>query len=109
MFARVAVYDVPADRLDDAVAGLGGAIEEIAGFEGLHDAYVLVNRDTGRAMTLTLWSTPDSMLRSRVQATRLRNEAAQSGGADIVSVEEFQIARHQSFAAAPQTGANGAQ
>jgi hypothetical protein len=103
MFARIAVYDVPADRLDDAVVSFGAAIEQIAASEGLHDAYVLVNRDTGQAMTLTLWSTPDTMLRTRVQASRIRNEAAQAVGADVVSVEEYQIARHETFAGATPT------
>jgi hypothetical protein len=94
MFARVAVYEIPGGRMDEAVESFQGAIDEIA---ELHpeEVFVLVSRDANRALTMSLWERGDAMEGSRMKATRLRSEAAQSVGGSVQSVVEYEIAIRQ--------------
>lgn len=91
MFARVSIYDIPEDRADEAIESFERALETIAGADGLSEALFLVNRE-GKGIALTLWDDHEAMSASRVTASRLRSEAAASVVADVVSVDEFEVA-----------------
>ena len=91
-FARLAIYDVPEDMQADARAGFEQAIERIRDLPGLHEAYLLLGTEGGRAVTLTFCESHDAMAASRVVASRVRTEAAAAVDGEIVSVEEFEIA-----------------
>jgi len=95
VFARVAIYEVPGHRAADAVDGFREAIEQIEEMEGLREAYMLISPESGRALTMTIWGSRDAMERSRVRASRLRSEAAKSVEGGVFSVEEYQIAVHE--------------
>jgi heme-degrading monooxygenase HmoA len=95
MFARVAVYDLPGNLADETVKSFNEAMEEIGEMEGLVDAYLLVGPEGDHAMTVTFWSTKESMERSRVRASRLRSDASQAVGGAVRSAEEYQVAVHQ--------------
>jgi heme-degrading monooxygenase HmoA len=92
MFARLSVYEIPESRMDEAEDRFREALTEVAGMEGLEGCYFLVGTESNRAAALTLWTTPDSMARSRVTASRLRSEAARSLDGEVLSVEEFEVA-----------------
>src|SRR6266496_201387 len=94
MVARVSVYELPEERADEAAERFGEAIAEIRGLEGLEEAYLLLNPETGRAMTLTLWDGHQAAAASRVTATRLRTEAARAVDGSVVSSEEFDVSVH---------------
>jgi heme-degrading monooxygenase HmoA len=100
MFARVATYQVPANRLGDAVRNFQGAIEQIEDIEGLTEAYVLVGWEEGRALTMTLWGSQYAMESSRDTASRLRREAASESEGSVVSVAEYEVALHHVTGAA---------
>jgi heme-degrading monooxygenase HmoA len=95
MFARVATYDVPANQLDDAVRHFQEAIREITQIEGLAEAYVLVGRDDGRALTMTTWASQYALESSRDLASRLRRAAAKEVDGSVVSVAEYEVALHE--------------
>jgi heme-degrading monooxygenase HmoA len=90
-FARLAIYDVPEDMQADARAGFEQAIERIRDVPGLHEAYLLVGTESGRAVTLTFWESHDAMAASRVVASRVRSEAVASVSGQVVSVEEYEV------------------
>jgi heme-degrading monooxygenase HmoA len=92
MFARVAMYEVPADRIDDAAESFRQAIDEIRAMAGLAGAYLLVSTDSGRVLTMTLWESRAEMEASRVTASRLRSEAAGALGGSVVNSDEYEVA-----------------
>jgi heme-degrading monooxygenase HmoA len=92
MVARVSTYTGPADRLDDLVRGFeqsGDAVRELDGFE---DAYLLVDRAQGSAMTVALWSTREAADASAQRIEQLRSEAADLSDHSVRSVEVYDVA-----------------
>ena len=53
MLARVARYEVEAERIDDAVRVFGEAATEIEGLAGFAGGFVFVDQEDGRTMTVT--------------------------------------------------------
>ena len=91
MFARVARYDVPAERADDAVESFRHAAEAIARLPGLTTAYVMVDHESGTVATVTVWESRQAMEASEVRASRARQEAVGAVGGDCISVDRLAI------------------
>lgn len=91
MFARVSIYEIPQDRMDEARANFQTAVARIRETEGLDHAHFLLGCDSDRAVTITFWESHEAMAASRVVASRLRSDAAASVGGDVLSVEEFEV------------------
>jgi heme-degrading monooxygenase HmoA len=94
MFARVSRYDIPGDRVDEAVTKFADALAQITELGGFREAYLLVNRESECATTLTFWDSAAAMEASRVTASRLRTEAAQAADGAVTSSQEFEVAIH---------------
>ena len=95
MFARVSIYEVPAERVGAAAETFGQAIGQIREMTGLAAAYLLVNAENGRTLTMTLWDSRAAMEASRVTASRLRSEAARGLDGDVLSTEEYEVAARE--------------
>jgi heme-degrading monooxygenase HmoA len=93
MVARVARYEVPQDRIDDAFTAFGEAGTQIENLEGFAGGYVLIDREDGRTMTLTLWNNAAALENSERSAGSLRRKAAQDAGGTVLSVEKFEVAQ----------------
>jgi heme-degrading monooxygenase HmoA len=94
MFARVSTYEIPANRLADAARKFQGAVEEIQEIDGFREAYVLVDSEDGRALTMTVWDSRYAVEGSRDTASRLRRTAAKDSDGSIISVVEYEVAAH---------------
>jgi len=92
MFARVVRYQVDPDRCDEALDSLEGAVREIGKIEGITGGYLLVDGDSGRIITITLWEDQAALEASEVRASRLRQEALHAVEGDIESVERLRVA-----------------
>jgi heme-degrading monooxygenase HmoA len=53
--ARVARYEVSADRCDESVTAFLESAQAIAEMDGFDSGFVLVDSETGATMTLTFW------------------------------------------------------
>lgn len=95
MFARMAIYDVPVDRVDEARSSFQDAIARIGEAPGMEDALLFVGADSGRAVTITLWRDHAAMVASRVGASRIRSDALAAVDGDVVSVDEFEVIPNQ--------------
>ena len=95
VFARVSTYEVPPEKANDAADTFRQAIGEIRKLKGLVTAYVLVNGDSGRVVTITLWENAALMEASRMAATRLRGEAVRALDGDVLSTEEYEVAARE--------------
>jgi hypothetical protein len=93
MYARVTTTQGPPERADEAVRVIKEmvipAAEAIPGFKG---GLWLLDRAGGRGIAVTLFDTQESLSASADAATKIRGEGVAKIGADIVSVETYEVA-----------------
>jgi heme-degrading monooxygenase HmoA len=92
MFARVARYRYPEERVDDAVDAFRTASEGLSALDGNVGGYLLVDRDNSTALTVTFWESRQAMEASEVGASRLRSEAINTVGGDVEAVDRCEVA-----------------
>jgi heme-degrading monooxygenase HmoA len=89
MFARVATYSGDTDALK---RGFEAARTELQQIEGFSNAYFCIDREGGRALTMTLWESQAALDASADQAHQLRSRATEPAGATTDSVLQFEVA-----------------
>jgi hypothetical protein len=93
MFARVTTFEGPADQLDEGTRYTRESVlptaRRDAGWKGVIS---LIDRGTGKALTITLWETEDTMRATEEDANTLRGDIASSSGATIKNVERYEVA-----------------
>jgi heme-degrading monooxygenase HmoA len=94
VFARVAVYEVPGHRVDEAIERFREAIAQIREM-GPEEVFVLVSPENDRALTMSVWDQEEVMEASRIKASRLRSGASNAVGGSVQSVVEYQVAIHE--------------
>jgi heme-degrading monooxygenase HmoA len=87
MHARLSTYEGDAAELSKGFDAQTDAIEQLDGFKA---AYFGVS-SSGKAFSLTLWETEDALEVSAERAKQMRSAATQPSGAEIRSVENFEI------------------
>ena len=89
MHARVSSYQTSdPDRLVEGFKSVTGALE---GIDGFSHAFFMVDRDSGRAMSITMWESEDALDASVRQADELRKQGTEPSGATIESVQHYEI------------------
>ena len=93
MFARVSKFEgFSGDQVDEAVRvareQFVPAAQQSGGFEGM---YVLADRESGTALSITLWESREDMQASEEQANSSRQDAARSGGGSVAGVEKYEV------------------
>jgi heme-degrading monooxygenase HmoA len=92
MWARVSTFQGEPGRVDESIQitmeRALPAAREIPGFKGILG---LADRSTGKSLTVTLWESEEAMRESEAAADRIREDAAQAGGEQIVSVERYEV------------------
>lgn len=93
MFARVSTLrGDPAqidEGLDRARKDIVPRVQQLDGFKGL---YYLVDRESGKALSVVFYETEEALRASEEAASRLRSEAADTTGATVESVERYEVA-----------------
>ena len=88
MHARVSTYQFAPDAIDKASEQFDSAMNELDDMKG---AVLLVDRTTGKGMTITYWESQETLASSRQAADRVRSAAAQAASGSIESVEEYEV------------------
>lgn len=92
LFARVSTFQGPADGIDliakEAVESILPVARQLTGYKGM---LMLGDRESGKSIAVTLWESEAAMRESEEKANKLRGEAADAGGDEIVSVERFEV------------------
>ena len=88
MFARVSTYSGDADRLLEGFSDVSQPLEAIDGFS---HAYFMVDRENGKGISITIWDSEEALLASVAKADELRRRGAEAGGAQIESVQHYEI------------------
>jgi heme-degrading monooxygenase HmoA len=96
MHARVSTYQGPpnvtqeqvdeADRYDRE--NVLPAARQMEGFKG---AITLLDRQSGKALSVTLWESEEAMRASEQEANRLRQESAEAANETIENVERYEV------------------
>jgi len=89
MYARVATFQGDAARVDDAIASVRSEVESGDPPPGLEGAkmLMLVNRETGKGLGLTLFESEEAMRRG----DEALNAMNPSGGGQRTSVEYYEV------------------
>ena len=95
MFARVSTYDIP--NAEGAAEAFEAALPAIREMQGVTDAYLLVDRNRGKVLTITLWESEEAVRASEEAANRARSEASAAAGGSIQNVETYEVAFHETF------------
>lgn len=93
MFARVSTYRGDPGQIGEGVnyarENILPKVRQVDGFEGV---YYLVDRESGKALTITLWESEEAMRASEEEANRLRSESADASSATVENVERYEVA-----------------
>ena len=92
MHARVTTLETPQDQIDTGIERYRQALSTFDEIPGNTGALLLVDRETGKAVGITLWADEQALTDSREQADRIRQQAADDVGGGIRAVEEFKVA-----------------
>jgi len=91
MYARVSTYRGQPDRVEDGIRHVNST--DISGMEGFRGSYLLVDRQSGEAMTITLWESEESMQRTAGAATPLRSAIGEAfGDTQPPTVKTYEVA-----------------
>jgi heme-degrading monooxygenase HmoA len=93
MFARVSTYQGDPAQIDEGLnyarESILPRVQQVDGFEGV---YYLVDRESGKALTITLWESEEALRASEEEANRLRSESADASSATVEGVERYEVA-----------------
>ena len=93
MFARVSTILGKPDQVDQVIGFFNES--NPPGLEAMKGSYLLVNRKTGKIMTVTLWETEAAMEASASVANQVRGQAAGKAAAAPPTVELYEVAVQQ--------------
>lgn len=92
MYARVSTYDGGVEDYDASLDAMRSDIApRVRAMEGSVGLLSMIDRSTGRALSITLWESEEAMAASREAANQVRSQAAASMGSRIVDVTEFEV------------------
>ncbi len=92
MHARVSTYSGSPDQAEEGIRNFQGLTDPLRSLDGFEGAYLLVDRGTGKAMTVTLWSSEDAANASAERAKQMRSDAAGGAGMSVDTVETLEVA-----------------
>ena len=91
MHARVTALSGSPDDVDNGIANFRENVVPYVREQG-KGAILLVDRQTGRAVAITLWEDEQALRASEERANALRAEAAEQMGAAQPTVDRYEVA-----------------
>jgi heme-degrading monooxygenase HmoA len=82
------------EQLEEGIRGFERGLDALRELEGVREAYLLVDRASGKAATMTLWESEGALRASEDVADRVRRDAA---GDAVRSVERYEVVRRERF------------
>jgi len=97
MHARVSTLQGSTDQIDEGIDRIRDmtvpAVKEVDGFKGILS---LIDRQTGKSLTVTLWESEGALQASEEEANRIRREAAGNLGATAEPiVDRYEVALYE--------------
>ena len=94
MFARVTTFQEAPDRIEDSIRIFREqAAPAVQGQPGFQGAYVLVDRQTGKGLTLCVWESEAAMTSSDAAVRQVREQGIQAAGVrSIPTAAHYKVA-----------------
>jgi heme-degrading monooxygenase HmoA len=89
MHARVSFYENGSEQAISGFEQVAGQIRQVDGNQG---AMLLVDRQSWKAITITLWDSEESLQLSAEQAQEMRQQVIDQAGLTSGGVENYEVA-----------------
>lgn len=93
MYARVSTYEggYPEDY-DDGLAALRSEVmPDVQRLDGYRGALSLVDRASGRSVSITFWADEEALAATRSTVEAVRERAAATSGSRVLDVTEYEV------------------
>ena len=92
MHARVSILEGSPERVDDAInEARNQVVPKLRELEGSKGILLLVDRQSGKAMAVTLWESEEALRASEETANQLREQTAEAADDRITGVERYEV------------------
>lgn len=93
MYARVTVVQASPDKIEQGIESFNSqVVPAVKGVEGYRAAFLLVERDSGKGMGITLWETEDARRRGAEAVEAAREATIKAMGGTVPPVDEYDVA-----------------
>jgi len=93
MFARVSTFQGTAEGVAQSLTRTTDVLERAEALAGFKGMYYLVDRESGKAMSMTLWESESDLQAGVEAANQIRSEESAVDGYEILAVEHFEVAQ----------------
>ncbi len=92
MFARVSTYEGNAEDFDSGIEKVkSDLVPKVRAIPGNAGLLLMVDRATGRSLSIALYDSEEALQASRETAQGVRSQAADSIGSTVTSVVEYDV------------------
>jgi heme-degrading monooxygenase HmoA len=91
MYARVARYDMPPERIGEAVEHFREAAPKLEALDGIDRGFVMIDDENGSLMTVTFWKSRSALEASDTRASLVRQGAARAADGAVQSVGCYEV------------------
>ncbi len=92
MHARVSTLEGPPEQVDElsriTTEWVAPSLTQMDGFRSM---LALADRESGKALLVTLWESEEAMRQSEEEADQLRGDTARAAGETIAGVERYEV------------------
>jgi heme-degrading monooxygenase HmoA len=93
MYARVTRSKTPLEGIDGAISWFReSALPRAQAMDGFRGTLLLVDRETGEGMSVTLWESKEARDASEQAADALREEGVSSADFELLGVDRYEVA-----------------
>ena len=96
VYARVSTLEGSPEQIDDGLRYLREEIlptgKDDPGFKGL---IALADRQSGKALSITLWESEEEMRATEQDAKELRRAWSETSGQEIASIESYEVGLYE--------------
>ena len=92
MYARVARYQGSPQQIEQGLQTFRQSRQQLQQMQGFKKAYLLIDRQTGKGVSVTLWESEEAMRQSDAAARQIRSQGAQAMGGTISEAELYEVA-----------------
>ncbi len=92
MHARVTTYEGSVEDYDKGLDNMrSNLVPKVRAMPGSKGVLAMLDRSTGKSLTIALWDSEDALANAREDVKRVREEAAGATGATITDVTEYEV------------------
>jgi len=82
---------LPDRRSRGLIEGFKSVSSDLEQVDGFSHGYFLVDKDGGKALSITIWESEDALLASKSKADELRERGTEASDTSIDSVDHYEI------------------